>query len=153
MKYIAVLIACVLFASPVMAEEKKAPQAQAQTSEQIRAEIRLRLSEKMHEIWPMRTRMESALEAVAEGFPAEKRAEMLATMRKSIQFDELEEESIKAKAEIFTEEELNTMIGFYGSENGRAISIKTADYEMAIQPVLSKMMDKAMMDLKLGPAQ
>lgn len=153
MKHIFLVLACILVASPAMAEEKKTPQTQPQTQEQIRADIRLRLSEKMHEIWPMRTRMESALEAVAKGFPEEKRAEMLATMRKSIQFDELEEESIKAMAEIFTEEELNTMITFYGSETGRAISIKTADYEMAIQPVLSKMMDKAMMDLKLGPAQ
>ena len=101
----------------------------------------------------MRTRMESALEAVAEGFPEDRRLEMLASMRKSIQFDELEEESIKAMAEIFTEEELKAMIEFYGSETGRAISIKTGDYEMAIRPVLAKMMDKAMMDLKLGAPQ
>ncbi len=114
---------------------------------------RLALSQKMHEIWPMRTRMESALEAVAEGFPEDRRLEMLASMRKSIQFDELEEESIKAMAEIFTEEELKAMIEFYGSETGRAISIKTGDYEMAIRPVLAKMMDKAMMDLKLGAPQ
>jgi hypothetical protein len=114
---------------------------------------RLALSQKMHEIWPMRTRMESALEAVAEGFPEDRRLEMLASMRKSIQFDELEEESIKAMAEIFTEEELKAMIEFYGSETGRAISIKTGDYEMAIRPVLAKMMDKAMMDLKMGTPQ
>ena len=117
------------------------------------SEERLALSQKMHEIWPMRTRMESALEAVAEGFPEDRRLEMLASMRKSIQFDELEEESIKAMAEIFTEEELKAMIEFYGSETGRAISIKTGDYEMAIRPVLAKMMDKAMMDLKLGAPQ
>lgn len=120
--------------------------------EAISAE-RLKLAEQMHEIWPIRTRVESAIEKVSENFPEERRAEVKAAMRKSIQFDELEEESIKAMAGIFTEEELKAMIEFYGSDVGRSISEKTSDYELALRPIMTKMMDKAMLDLRTGTKQ
>ncbi len=123
--------------------------AYAQDAEPISKE-RLELAEKMHEIWPIRTRIERALDAVAASFPAERQAEIKATLRRSIQFDQLEEESIKAMAETFDEKELQAMINFYGSEEGRAVSVKTADYEMALKPIMVKMIDKAMMDLRLG---
>lgn len=145
MKHFLILAALVFVSLPAMAQEAASADEPSKTT--------LELAQKMHEIWPMRSRIETALESVSEGFPQERRAEILATMRKSIQYDELEEESIKAMAEIFTEDELKAMIDFYGSETGRSISIKTGDYEAAIRPVLGKMMDKAMMDLKLGPAQ
>lgn len=111
---------------------------------------RLALAEKMHEIWPIRTRMENAIDAVSQQFPEERRAEVKSAMRKSIQYDQLEEESIKAMATIFSTEELKAMIDFYGSETGRAISAKTPDYEAALTPALTKMMDKAMLDLRTG---
>jgi hypothetical protein len=110
----------------------------------------LELAKQMHEIWPIRTRIESAINAVAENFPPEKKVQAKAAIRKSIQFDQVEEESIKAMASTFTEEELKAMIAFYGSETGRSISAKTTDYELAMRPVIVKMMDKAMLDLKTG---
>ena len=113
----------------------------------------LTLAGKMHEIWPVRTRVETAIEAVSKNFPAEKQAEMKAAMRKNIKFDQLEEESIKAMAQTFTVGELQAMIDFYGSETGRAISAKTGDYEMALRPIMTKMMDKAMLDMRTGTAQ
>ena len=144
MKYFLVILTLVLFGAPVYAQDVKGDEP---------SKTNLELAQKMHEIWPIRTRMESALDVVAQNFPPERQSEILATLRKSIQYDELEEESIKAMAEIFTPEELQAMIDFYGSENGRSISVKTGDYEAAIRPVLSRMMDKAMMDLKLGAEQ
>ena len=42
------------------------------------------------------------------------------------------------------------MIEFYGSETGRSISAKTADYETALRPSIVQMIDKAMLDLKTG---
>lgn len=114
---------------------------------------RLDLARQMQDIWPIRTRIESAIESVAQNFPPEKQAEAKATIRKSIQYDQLEEESVQALASTYTEEELRAMIDFYGSETGRAISAKTVDYEAAIRPSLIKMMDKAMLDLKTGLAR
>ena len=130
--------------------------AHAQEGEAVEAPVskeRLQLAEKMHEIWPIRVRMERALDSVAENFPEERRTEIRATMRRSIQWSVLEDESVKAMAEIFTEEELQAMIDFYGSEVGRSISAKTGDYEAALRPVITKMIDKALLDMRLGTPQ
>lgn len=144
-----VLIASSFVAAPGSAQSKAPATAAAESDETISKE-RLRLAEEMHDIWPIRTRLESAIDTVSQGFPPERQAEVKATMRKSIKFDELEEASIKAMAETYTDEELKAMIAFYGSEVGRSISAKTGDYENGIRPVISKMMDKAMMDLRVG---
>lgn len=136
--------------APVAAYAQDGPEAEAETPV---SKERLALAEKMHEIWPIRVRMERALDGVAENFPEERRTEIRATMRRSIQWSVLEDESIKAMADIFTEEELQAMIDFYGSETGRSISAKTGDYEMALRPVLTKMIDKAMLDMRLGAPQ
>lgn len=144
MKILSLILALILMCSPAFAEGEKAQAVPAK---------RLELAKKMHEIWPIRTRMESALESVAEGFPEDKRPEIKAAMRKSVQFDQLEEASINAMAETFTEEELEAMIEFYGSEVGRSISAKTENYEFALRPIMMQMVDKAMLDLRTGGVQ
>lgn len=113
-------------------------------------EARLELSRQMHEIWPIRTKMEGALDTVSEQVPQQERLKFKAGMRKAIQFEALEEASIDAMADIFTSAELEAMIAFYGSKEGRAVSHKTSDYERALQPTLVKMIDKALLDVKLG---
>lgn len=113
-------------------------------------EERLELSRKMHEIWPIRPKVESALDAVAEQITPEERLKFKAAMRKAIKFDALEEASIDAMADIYTVNELKAMITFYGSKEGRSVSFKTDDYEKAIEPTLIKMIDKALLDVKLG---
>lgn len=142
MKKLSLILALVLLSTPAFAQE-------GAVTEPVSAK-RIELSEKMHEIWPIRTRMETAIDSVAEGFPADKQAEIKAAMRKSVQFDQLEEASIKAMAETYNEEELTAMIDFYGSETGRAISAKTSDYEFALRPIMVQMIDKAMLDLRTG---
>lgn len=113
-------------------------------------EERLELARKMHEIWPVRPRVEDALDAVAEQVPAGERLKFKASMRKAIKFQALEEASIDAMADIFTVKELEAMIAFYGSKEGRSVSHKTSDYERALQPEMIKMIDKALLDAKLG---
>ncbi len=136
MTRILVFLMAVLLSVPAMAQDDSAE--------------RLKLAEQMHEIWPVRTRIEAAIASVAEQLPVDKQAQAKAKMRQSIQFDQVQEESIKAMADTFTAEELKAMIAFYGSETGRSISAKTSDYELALRPVMTKMMDKAMLDLKTG---
>jgi hypothetical protein len=138
-KYLFIFFLAFTFSMPVFAQEAVTVSA-----------TRLELAGKMHEIWPIRTRIETAIEAVSESFPEEKRLEIKSAMRKAIQFDQVEEASIRAMAETFTEEELKAMIDFYGSEAGRSVSAKTADYEAALRPVLGQMLDKAMLDIRTG---
>lgn len=152
-----------LITSPVMAQEDADDvlEAQEQAAEkdddkEIKAqddgdyEVRLKLSQKMHEIWPMRQKIENALDLVSERIPEKDRLSFKAAMRKSIKFDALEETSIDAMADIFTEKELKKMIDFYGSKEGRSVSYKTSDYEKALQPMMIKMLDKALLNAKMG---
>lgn len=141
---ILICLLIIFLSVPVMAQEAGVPDQE-----------RVKLAREMHEIWPIRPRVEAALNVIAETMPEEDRLAFKAQMRKGIQFDALEQESVNAMARIFTEDELTKMVAFYGSAEGRSISAKTEDYEIALQPVLSKMMDKALLDTRLGqtPAQ
>ncbi|HEU4838357.1 MAG TPA: DUF2059 domain-containing protein, partial [Micavibrio sp.] len=118
MKKLSLILALILFATPAFAQDS------APLGESV-PQSRLDLAQKMHEVWPIRTRMETAINSVGEAFPEEKRAEIKAALRKNIKYDQLEEASIEAMAETYTDEELEKMIEFYGSETGRSISAKT----------------------------
>jgi len=113
-------------------------------------ESRLELSKQMHKIWPVRPKIENALDAIAEQIDPQNRMRFKSEMRKAINFNTVEQSSIEAMADIFTAEELTAMIAFYGSKEGRSVSFKTDDYAKALQPVLTKMLDKAVLDTKLG---
>ncbi len=137
--YIVVLLMC--FSAPVVAQQDEAPKVDPDL---------LALSEKMHDIWPMRQKVESALDSIAARLPEGERTKFKGAMRRSIDFDALEAASIDAMADIFSEAELNKMIDFYGSKEGRAVSHKLKDYEAALQPLMVQMMDKALLNAKLG---
>jgi len=111
---------------------------------------RLKLSQEMHEIWPIRPKIERALDAISVQIDAPNRLKFKSTMRKAIDFDVLEQGSIDAMADIYTVKELGAMIAFYGSKEGRSVSYKTDDYEKALQPIMTQMVDKALLDLKVG---
>lgn len=143
MKHILIVFAVFLFSLPVQAEE----------TQDLEVARRLELARQMHELWPVRTRVEEALDILSEQIQPDKQLEFKAAMRKAIQFNELEAESVKAMADTFTTEELEAMVAFYGSKAGRSVSAKTKDYQLALQPIMTRMMDAALMDLKTGGAQ
>lgn len=134
----------------VTAEQEKYPLKEPEQSSEADYEERLKLSRRMHEIWPIRPKVEAALDMISERIPQQERLKFKAGMRKAIKFDALEEASVDAMADIFTVKELRAMIGFYGSKEGRSVSHKTSDYEKALQPVMTRMVDKALLDAKLG---
>ena len=111
---------------------------------------RLELAAKMHEIWPVRVRVEEALDMASESFDQFERPAFKAKMRQAIKFEQLEEESIEIMAKLYTVKELEAMIAFYGSPEGRAISAKSGDYSAALEPVITRMLDAALMDVRTG---
>lgn len=139
---IRILIVICFLSFPAFAQEIPAP---ADDSAQ-----RLELSEKMHDIWPVRTKVEDALDIASESFPEEERAKFKAGMRKAIKYDQLEEESIAAMAKLFTAAELQAMVNFYGSPEGRAVAAKTDDYMRALEPVMTRMLDQALIEVRTG---
>lgn len=147
MKKILLMLALLAFSYPSYAAETGAGPLGADE------QARLELAGKMHEIWPIRSRIEAALNAIAQNLPEERQTEVKAAMRKAIKFEQLEEESIKAMAEVFSTDELKAMIEFYGSDAGKAISAKTQDYEGLLRPILTRMIDAAMLDVRTGQGQ
>lgn len=116
-------------------------------------EQRLTLARQMHEIWPIRVKVESALERLAQQIEGPQRLRFKAAMRQAIKFEALEQASVDAMTDIYSAKELEAMIAFYGSKEGRSASYKTSDYESALEPLLVKMIDKAILETKLGAPQ
>ncbi|MCB1530604.1 MAG: DUF2059 domain-containing protein [Rhodospirillales bacterium] len=154
MKQLLILLGFLVLAAPAFAqdapEEEKAAQAQEKPVLDPDFEQRLNLAEKMHDIWPIRPRVEDALDMTAESLPEAERAEFKAHMRKVIKYDQLEEESIEAMARIYTVEELQAMLDFYSSKEGRSVSAKTSEYMEALEPAIIKMLDGALMSVRTG---
>ena len=163
-KYLSFLfVAFIFLTSPVMAQEagendvvtdveavgeEKAPIKDIAPANDY--EARLKLARDMHEIWPIRIKVESAIDRIGEQIEEAKRLRFKSAMRQAIKFEALEQASIESMADIFTAKELSAMIAFYGSKEGRSVSHKTGDYERALEPLLIKMIDKAILDTKLG---
>ena len=142
-----------LLSSPVMAEKPvivTTNETLASQTEQTDYEKRLELAREMHEIWPIRPKIEAVLENVAQQVAPQNRLKLKAALRKAIKFPALEQTSINSMTNIFTTEELKAMVDFYGSKEGRSVSFKTEDYEKSLRPILTEMMDKALIDIKLG---
>ena len=152
-KFFLTATAIMLLSSPVMAEEpviETTNETVATQTEQTDYEKRLELAREMHEIWPIRPKIEAVLENVAQQVAPQNRLKLKAALRKAIKFPALEQASIDSMADIFTTEELKAMVDFYGSKEGRSVSFKTEDYEKSLRPILTEMMDKALIDVKLG---
>lgn len=171
-RYFILFLLIVLFSAPVFAQDsavedvKNSPAVAPVVKEQDASagkiesadnaisdaeyEERLKLSKQMHKIWPVRPKIERALDAIAEQIEPQNRMKFKSAMRKAIDFGSVEQGSIEAMADVFTADELKAMIEFYGSKEGRSVSFKTDDYQRALQPILVKMLDKALLDTKLG---
>lgn len=157
--FLAIALTLSISTSAAMAQEAN-PSATPKTDKEIALKVdkkteeeRVELSKEMHKIWPIRQKVESALDNISERIPEKDRLKFKSGMRRAIDFDALEAESTKAMAEIYTVAELEKMIEFYGSKEGRSISVKTGDYERSLQPLMIKMVDKALLDAKMGTSK
>lgn len=141
MRFLLLIALSFLVVSPALAQEEKADATY---------DRRVELAKEMHEIWPVRLKVEKALDRAAHRVPLQKRAAFKSAMRHAIKYELLEEDSINAMVKTFTVEELEAMVAFYGSPNGRSISAKIESYQNEISPSFTRMMDKALMDVKTG---
>lgn len=112
---------------------------------------RIALSEKMLTIKPAREQLERAIDSVAaQRVPADKREAFTKTMMDSIDYESLEKKSVEAMAEIFTVAELEKMVDYFGSEEAKSITEKLPVYQALIQPELAKVIDEALMKVRVG---
>ncbi len=153
MRYFLTFALATILCTPAFAQDAAGGGAAETTVSQDAAstdEQRVALATRMHEIWPVSARVEEAIAVVSEEVPSGEREAFRARMRKAIDRGELERESVKAMAQVFTEGELQAMVNFYGSPEGRSVSAKTEDYMALLQPVMIKMLDSALLKMKMG---
>lgn len=155
MRFFPILALTTMLSVPALAQDVTGPVSSdtpvAETPAAASAEDnRLALATRMHEIWPVSARVEDAITVVSENVPETEREAFKAKMRKAIDQKTLEQESIRAMAQVFTEPELQAMVDFYGSPEGRSVSAKTEDYMAILQPVMVKMLDSALLEMRTG---
>lgn len=115
-------------------------------SEEKRAE----LAEKMHEIRSARGQAEAAIEQLTAKMPEDKQEVFRTRLLQVFDVQALERSSVEAMAEVFTASELEKMIDYFGSEEGRRISEKMVIYQELVRPDLVLLLDEALMTIRTG---
>lgn len=113
-------------------------------------EARLNLAKMMHEVKPAREQVDAAIRNVAKNLPADQQQEFISRMTNAFDYKKLEELSIHSMAEVFTEDELQKMVEYYGSPEAHSIEEKMPVYQSVMQPEVTKMIDAAMMQARTG---
>ena len=148
--FLAVLIAGGV---PAAAQETKAPASVAAAPEED-LQQRVELATKMHQFRPVRDDIESTLSRVAQNLPQRDRQLFHDRMMAAIDLDKLEKLSIDSMAKTFTLDELQGMVDYYSSPRAQSIAAKMPIYQQMVQPEIGRMLDRALMDLRIGtPAQ
>ena len=111
---------------------------------------RIELARKMHEVRPMSVQIEQAIEALSMRYPEDRRELFVTKMLQMFDQQTLSEVSVKAMAETFTAAELQKMVEFYGSPEGKAIEQKMPVYQAIVEPEIIKKIDEAMMEIRTG---
>ncbi len=95
---------------------------------------------------PMSQMLEDSFTQIAKQFPKNKRAGVIAKMRKNVRVDVVERIAIDSMVKTFTAEELNALADFYGSKPGRSATQKFGIYMMGpiILPVIQAEIQRAL---------
>ncbi len=124
--------------------------AQDKAPDDPRHAKRIELAQEMNKIRPAKTQVREAVGKIAENLPPLDRDRFLRMVDNGFDFDKLEKTSTETMAGLFTVEELQKMVDYFGSPEGKAISEKLPQYQAKLQPEIIKMLDKAMMEQRTG---
>lgn len=112
---------------------------------------RLKYAAAFQDVRPVRDVINESFETVSLTLPEAEREEFMRFVQLRVDYDKIEELSIKTIAELYTVPELKAMIAYYGSQDGKTAEAKAASYTDKISPEITKVIDAALMDAKYGP--
>lgn len=98
---------------------------------------RRQLAEKYLQVMPMREMLEKMSMQITQNMPADKASVARESMMKGLDIAALEAASIEAMVKTFTAAEINAMVNFYGSTEGRAVTEKMPAYMKQLGPLIS----------------
>jgi uncharacterized protein len=111
---------------------------------------RLELAKRMHEIKPVKDQVDKAIEIYVERLPEKEREVYRTALKQIMNYEVLEKVSVDAYVQTYTEAELEAMVAFFGSPEGRSASEKFDAYGKIVYPEIVKMLDQAIMKAKTG---
>jgi hypothetical protein len=113
-------------------------------------ERRHELAEKMQELRPAREQVDSAVDQYVMQMPADQRESYRTALRSMLNYKALEKISVDAYAEVYTAQELQTMVEYFSKPEAQSASDKIDKYANIVYPEIVRMLDKAMMRAKTG---
>lgn len=130
-------------------EDKKTEKVkEVLTDEQLAHKVEL--AKKMHQIRPTSEQIDAAIKQVAGRLPEAQRKGFIDTMSESLNYNAVERISIDAMVEVFTLQELESMVEYYSKPEAITASDKMADWAKIVQPEIARLIDKALMKIRMG---
>lgn len=109
---------------------------------------RRELARELHDIKHVKDQIRETIAGVAKSLPTVEQEDFKKYMELKIDFDALEQKSIDYTAEIYTADELQAMVDFFGSREGRSAEVKGDIYAEKFGAEVQKTIDQAMMAAK-----
>lgn len=135
------LVAFLLWAVPATAQEQSVP---ADMTE------RVKLAKDLHDIRQMRDVVNAQIEFASKGVPEAEREDFIKYMGLKLDFDALEAKSVKIMAEKFTATEMQAMIAYFGSPEGKSAEKKAKEYGAEMSTDIQQAIDAALMAVRIG---
>ncbi|MDY0029316.1 MAG: DUF2059 domain-containing protein [Pseudobdellovibrionaceae bacterium] len=111
-------------------------------------EERLALARELHDIRRVKERILKDIDAISRSVPALEREDFKIFIETNMDFDDLEQKSIRYAAETFTVAELKAMIAYFGSDIGKSAEAKSEAYGQRLGKDIQAQIDKALMAAK-----
>ncbi len=104
---------------------------------------RLLIAKQYSKIIPVQKSIDDVIDNIIVEIPKDDRVIFESILRRTIKKDRLEAVSEMALADIFTKAELEAMVAFYASEEGKAIHEKMPNYRERLEPIIQEMLTTA----------
>lgn len=111
-------------------------------------EQRRKLARELHDIKHVKDHIRETIAGVAKSLPSVEQEDFKKYIELKVDFDALEQKSIDYTAEIYTADELQAMVDFFGSREGRSADVKGEEYSEKFGAEVRKTIDQAMMAAK-----
>ncbi|MGH1455607.1 MAG: hypothetical protein ACRBDI_02400 [Alphaproteobacteria bacterium] len=124
--------------------------AKAENADKAVLDKKTALAKKMHEIRPTRIQVDGAVKRASMMLPENERTSFVNVMNSMLNYNAIERISMDAMVETYTLKELEVMVDYYSKPEALTASVKMGYWAKAVQPEITRMVDKAIMRIKTG---
>ncbi|MEP6548831.1 MAG: hypothetical protein ABJD53_15320 [Gammaproteobacteria bacterium] len=111
-------------------------------------DARMEAATRYAEMYNVQSRIDAMVANATKGLASEERVQISSLIRKHLRFDVLRKLQIETMANSFTFRELNALIGFCQTEEGRSILSKYGTYMSTVLPAVNAEVERAFNEIK-----